>query len=223
MSATSRALRGTSRDSDAVAARTGAPVTTAPRRSALHDLVATDGRAPGTIARLALGIVMFPHAAQKVFGWFGGYGLEGTYGFFTTKLGLPGVLAATAIACEFIGSLLLIAGAFTRLGAAMIMAVMIGAVITSHLDVGFFMNWNGTQAGEGFEFHLLAIGLCLVTIVIGGGALSVDRWMMKSMRREVRPETGSLGEMGAGMEPGTGEASTVAAGAHPLVTPVTRD
>jgi putative oxidoreductase len=158
----------------------------------LYDLVATDGRASGTVARLALGLVIFPHAAQKVFGWFGGYGLSATYGFFTTKMGLPSVIAASVIFLEAVGSILLIVGAFSRVAAAGILAVMIGAVITTHADHGFFMNWNGTQLGEGFEFHLLAIGLSIVTIIVGGGALSVDRLLTKRLRPEVDPIAGKF-------------------------------
>jgi putative oxidoreductase len=148
---------------------------TIPRESALHALVATDGRAPGAIARLALGLVMFPHGAQKMLGWFGGYGLAGTYGFLTAKAGLPGVVAGAVIFVEFVSAVLLIAGLFTRLAAFGIMAIMIGAILTTHLPNGFFMNWTGQQAGEGFEYHLLAIGLALVAIILGGGGISIDR------------------------------------------------
>lgn len=189
MSATSRGLRGTGVDVDTDeligSSRPGAAVPYS-SRSALYDLAATEGRALGTIARLTLGLVMFPHAAQKVFGWFGGYGLEATYDAFTTKLGLPAVLAATVIIVELCSSLMLIAGAFTRLAAAGIMAIMIGAVVTSHVGNGFFMNWNGTQAGEGFEYHLLAIALAIIIVIVGGGALSVDRLIMKWLRPRPR-------------------------------------
>ncbi len=140
-------------------------------KTALH----TDDSISSLILRLTLGIVMFPHGAQKVFGWFGGHGLEGTLGFFTQKMGLPTVVALAVIAIEFFGSLGLIAGFLTRLSAAGIAAVMAGAVMTVHLGHGFFMNWSGQQAGEGFEYHILAIGIALALMLTGGGKFSLDR------------------------------------------------
>jgi putative oxidoreductase len=193
MSATSRGFRGTSGDTDDVVATARAHATS-PRRPALYRLVATDGRAAGTIARVTLGLVMFPHAAQKVFGWFGGYGFEGTYASFTTKLGLPGPIAGLAILTELVASVLLIIGAFTRLAAVGIIAMMLGAIALVHAPNGFFMNWNGDKAGEGFELHLLAIGLGLVALLLGGGKASVDRRLMKMRSAEggsvLEPVTG---------------------------------
>ena len=183
MSATSsRTFRGIEGTDELVGTTRRRP--TVPRESALYALVATDGRAPGTIARLALGLVMFPHGAQKMLGWFGGPGLSGTVGVLTSKGGLPVVVAGALIFTEFVSSLLLITGTFTRVAAFGIMSIMIGAILTTHLPNGFFMNWTGTQAGEGFEYHLLAIGLALVTIVLGGGALSIDRSLTR--RRPTR-------------------------------------
>jgi len=187
MSATSRTIRGTSDTDDVVGTARGDA--TVPRDSVFQKLVVTDGRLPGTIARLVLGIVMFPHGAQKMFGWFGGYGLVGTYEFLTTKVGLPGVMAAGAIIVELVAAVLLIFGALSRLAAVGIGAVMIGAMVTTHLRHGLFMNWDGSRSGEGFEYHLLAIGLALVVLVAGGGAASIDRAFMK--RRPA--EGGSLG------------------------------
>jgi putative oxidoreductase len=158
--------------------------------SALYDVVAT-GRALGTVARLTLGLVMLPHALQKAFGWFGGYGLAGTYHYFTTNVGLPGVIAGIAITLEIVGALLLVTGAFTRFGAAAILGVMVGAVVTTHLSHGFFMNWAGVATGgEGFEYHILAIGLAIVTIISGGGGLSIDRLLTKRLRPGVDPVAG---------------------------------
>jgi putative oxidoreductase len=176
-----------SESTDSARARGGAPGYSP--ASALYDVVAT-GRALGTIARLTLGVVMLPHALQKAFGLFGGYGLAGTYGYFTTDVGLPGVIAGIAIALEIVGAVLLVAGAFTRFGAAAILGVMVGAVVTTHLSHGFFMNWAGTAAGEGFEYHLLAMGLAVVTIITGGGGLSVDRLLTKRLRPDVDPVAG---------------------------------
>ena len=134
------------------------------------------------VIRIALGFVFFPHGAQKVLGWFGGHGLEGTLGFFTQKMGLPMPLALLVIAGEFFGSIALISGAFTRIGAAGIFFIMAGAVFTVHLGNGFFMNWTGKQAGEGFEYHLLAMGMAVSLVISGGGKYSLDQWFLKFLK-----------------------------------------
>jgi putative oxidoreductase len=126
------------------------------------------------ILRLTLGIVFFPHGAQKLLGWFGGAGLSGTLDHFTQQMGLPLAVAALVIAAEFLGSLGLIVGFLTRIAALGIASVMAGAIFLVHLPFGFFMNWFGNKAGEGFEFHLLAIGIALALMIRGGGAASLD-------------------------------------------------
>ena len=128
-----------------------------------------------TLARLVLGLVIFPHGAQKVLGWFGGYGWDGTMGYLTGTIGLPTAIAALVILIEFLGPIALVLGLCTRLAALGIIAVMVGAVRTVHQANGFFMNWTGKQAGEGFEYHLLAIGIGIALLLLGAGALSVDR------------------------------------------------
>jgi putative oxidoreductase len=152
---------------------------TAPTGSLLHRIVRTEGRLAPTVARLGLGLVMLPHALQKAFGWFGGYGFESTYQAFTTKMQIPGPLAFLAIVTEIVCSVALIFGALTRAAAAGIIGVMLGAIVFAHLPNGFFMNWSGQQAGEGFEYHLLAIALGLVALIAGGGRASVDRLLMR--------------------------------------------
>ncbi|MBV9489101.1 MAG: DoxX family protein [Verrucomicrobia bacterium] len=142
---------------------------------ALLTLLRTNDRIEPPLLRLFLGVVFFPHGAQKVFGWFGGYGLAGTLGFFTQQMHIPALFALLAIAAEFAGSLGLIVGLLTRVAALGILANMLVAVATVHSKVGFFMNWSGKQPGEGFEFHLLAIGMALALIIAGGGKLSADR------------------------------------------------
>jgi putative oxidoreductase len=128
-----------------------------------------------TIARLALGVVMFPHGAQKVLGWFGGYGFSGTMNFFTTQMHIPALFAFLAIAAEFAGALGLITGFLSRIAAFGIAANMLVAVVMVHFGNGFFMNWFGNQKGEGYEYHLLALGLALIVMIAGGGAASIDR------------------------------------------------
>lgn len=135
----------------------------------------TDNNLSPLIARLMLGIVLFPHGAQKLLGWFGGFGLSGTMDFFTHKVGLPSIVGFAVIAIEFFGSLLLLAGLATRLLAVMMTGLFLGIVVTTHLQNGFFMNWYSTQPGEGFEYFLLAIGLSLSLAFSGAGAFSLDR------------------------------------------------
>ena len=134
------------------------------------------------VLRLALGIVMFPHGAQKLLGWFGGYGFEGTMGYFTGTLGVPAAVALLVILAESLGALALIFGVAGRFMALGIAAVMSGAIFMAHAPNGFFMNWTGTQAGEGFEYHLLAIALAAVVALRGSGAYSIDRLALRFAR-----------------------------------------
>ena len=131
------------------------------------------------VLRLALGIVFFPHGMQKLFGWFGGYGFEGTMGFFTAKIGIPAVFAFLAIMAEGLGSLGLIAGLGTRVAAFGISVNMAVAVLMLHLQNGFFMNWFGNQKGEGYEYHLLVIGIGIALMITGGGKWSLDGMIAK--------------------------------------------
>lgn len=130
-----------------------------------------------TLLRVTLGLVMFPHGAQKVLGWFGGYGFPGTMQYFTQQAHIPALFAVLAIMAEFVGSILLITGLATRLAAFGVLVNMVVAVLLVHDHVGFFMNWYGQYAAgqEGFEYHLLASALAIAIIVRGGGTASVDR------------------------------------------------
>ena len=127
------------------------------------------------ILRLAVGIVIFPHGAQKLFGWFGGNGFAATMGFFTNKMNIPAFFAFLAIIAESLGSMGLITGFLTRVAAFGVLCNMIVAVWMVHWPHGFFMNWFGKQKGEGFEYHILVIGICLALLISGGGKWSVDR------------------------------------------------
>ncbi|HSN26707.1 MAG TPA: DoxX family protein [Kofleriaceae bacterium] len=131
--------------------------------------------------RIVLGGVMFPHGAQKLLGWFGGGGWDRTMQTMTQQMHMPAALAALVIAIEVFGSLALIAGLFTRVSAAGIAAVMIGAVaLVNHRF--FFVDWGDQQGGEGYEYHLLALALALPLIVRGGGAFSLDRVLSRRLR-----------------------------------------
>ena len=133
----------------------------------------------GLVLRLMLGIVFFAHGSQKVLGWFGGYGFFNTMNAFTQKMHIPFILALLAIAAEFLGSIALLAGFFTRIAAFSIATVMVVAIWLSHWQNGFFMNWFGVQKGEGFEYHLLVIAIAAALMIKGGGSFSIDKKISK--------------------------------------------
>ncbi|HEY5177251.1 MAG TPA: DoxX family protein [Terriglobales bacterium] len=137
-------------------------------------LVSTSNDFTLTIVRLVLGVTFFMHGAQKMLGWFGGYGFHGTMGLFT-QMGTPAPLAFLAICAEFFGGLGLLVGLLGRIAALGIIVNMLVAIVTVHHVNGFFMNWTGQQKGEGFEYHLLAIALAIVVLIKGSGAISIDR------------------------------------------------
>lgn len=128
----------------------------------------------GLILRVALGGIMFPHGAQKLFGWFGGHGFSATMDFFTGSMKLPWIIALFIVLIELVGALGLIIGFAGRVWALGLMVIMTGAICTTNIKNGFFMNWFGNQSGEGYEFHLLVISICLAIICIGSGKYSVD-------------------------------------------------
>jgi putative oxidoreductase len=135
-------------------------------------LLQTDSGVVGFILRVTLAVVMFPHGAQKVLGWFGDHGFGGTMKYFTDS-GIPAVFALLAIAAEFLGPLGLAVGLLTRVAAFGIACLMLVAIFTVWPN-GFFMNWDGNQKGEGFEYHLLVLGVAITLIIVGAGAWSLD-------------------------------------------------
>lgn len=144
-------------------------------RSLRERITETDARLAFTIARVGLGVVMFPHGAQKVLGWYGGAGFGSAYTFFVSNLHIPAPLAVFTILAELLASVALVLGVLTRVAAFVVLATMVAAIALVHAPNGFFMNWYGAKQGEGFEYHLLAATLALVCLVSGGGRLSVDR------------------------------------------------
>ena len=141
----------------------------------VRKLFATDDNTGTAILRVVLGVVFFAHGAQKLLGWFGGYGFSGTMGFFTNAMHIPAPFAFLAIAAEFFGGLGLILGFLTRISAFGIAANMVVAIGLVHSGFGFFMNWSGTQKGEGFEYHLLVLAMTAFLMIRGAGAFSIDR------------------------------------------------
>lgn len=148
----------------------------------LRRLLATRNDTAMLILRLALAAVIFPHGAQKMLGWFGGHGFQATLSGLSQTF--PVVLAVLAILAEFLGSLGLFFGFLTRIAAFGVGVNMLVAIMTVHWHNGFFMNWTGQQAGEGFEFHILAIGLALTLITSGGGRWSMDYEIVHQMDRQ---------------------------------------
>ena len=155
-------------------------------------LIATDNDIATTILRLVLGVIFFAHGAQKMLGWFGGYGFTGTMGFFTGMLHIPPLFAFLAIAAEFFGGFGLIFGLLTRVAAFGPFCNMIVAVAMIHHNFGFFMNWTGAEKGEGYEYHLLLLAASAFLMIRGAGAASVDRLLSSSasnrITAEARPE-----------------------------------
>ncbi len=147
----------------------------------LIQFLRTDNSPAQFFIRLALGVVMFPHGAQKIMGWFGGPGFAKTLQAFA-GMGFPMWSVIILMVVESIGSLLMIAGFLTRLWAIGIGASITICMFVNHVQNGFFMNWLGQQKGEGFEYHILVIGICLALLIKGGGMLSVDRGMAPSGR-----------------------------------------
>ncbi len=148
----------------------------------LYRLISTPDDFTFTLLRLVAGVVFFAHGSGKMLGWFGGSGFHGTMQFFTQEMGIPSVLAFLVICSEFFGSIGLIVGCLARIASTGIIGIMIGAVLLSEGRNGFFMNWYGDKKGEGYEYHLLAIALCLAVLIKGAGAYSIDHAL--SRRRE---------------------------------------
>jgi len=140
----------------------------------LRGLFYTDSGMAGLVLRVTLAVVLFPHGAQKALGWFGGQGFASTLAFFTRSV-IPPVLALLVIVTEFLGPLGLALGLLTRVVALSLLCEMLVAIVRVRWPHGFFMNWTGTQQGEGFEYHLLVIGMALTLLMVGAGAWSIDR------------------------------------------------
>ena len=141
----------------------------------LRKLISTDNDSATAVLRFVLGVIFFAHGAQKMLGWFGGYGFSGTMGFFTDVMHIPALFAFLAITAEFFGGLGLMLGFLTRIAALGIFSNMVVAIAMVHHRFGFFMNWTGAQKGEGVEYHLLVLAITAFLMIRGAGAVSIDR------------------------------------------------
>ncbi|MFZ5774907.1 MAG: DoxX family protein [Thermodesulfobacteriota bacterium] len=148
----------------------------------LKAMLGTDKNPGQFLIRLALGVVMLPHGAQKVLGWFGGPGYATTLAQFVA-LGFPRWAVLLLMLTELGGGFFLLIGLLTRLWALAIGGAMVLCLWLNHVQHGFFMNWSGQQAGEGIEFHILLLAISLALALGGGGALSLDRRLAASRGR----------------------------------------
>jgi putative oxidoreductase len=147
----------------------------------IHDLSAVDWAL--LVARIIVGVIFMAHGAQKLFGAFGGPGLSAV----VQMMGPLGYLVSVG---EFFGGLGLIVGLLSRFSAASIILIMLGAIGMVHAKFGFFMNWFGNQAGEGFEYHLLAVGALLPIVIAGPGRFAVGRFLpLPKIASKQRPVT----------------------------------
>lgn len=138
--------------------------------SLVNRLIATDDGAGALALRIPVGLIFAAHGAQKLFGWFGGYGLEGTGGFFASVGLNPGyLLALLAGLAEFFGGLALVAGLLVRPAAAALAFAMLIAIFAVHWGQGFF------AASGGYEFALALFAASLSLLFSGAGRFSVDR------------------------------------------------
>jgi putative oxidoreductase len=131
-----------------------------------------------TLIRVVAGGVMLTHGAQKMLGWFGGLGFSRTMQVFSHGRGIPPVFVFLMICAEFFGALGMFLGCLSRIAAFSVFVDMVVAASLVNIHFGFFANWNGSQKGEGIEYHLLMIGMALAIMIRGGGAFSVDRLLV---------------------------------------------
>jgi len=147
-------------------------------KALLNKITATNIGFDTLAVRVAVGTIFAAHGAQKLFAWFGGYGLEGTAGWMDSIGLAPGLLMATlAGSAEFFGGLLLIIGLLVRPAAFVLAITMIVAIFTVHFENGLFMSANG------YEFGLALLAITVSLFVRGAGSLSADRFLQLKLSR----------------------------------------
>ncbi|AFP30443.1 MULTISPECIES: DoxX family protein [Marinobacter] len=145
-------------------------------KALISKLTATNTGLDTLPLRLGAGVIFTAHGAQKLFGWYGGYGLEGTAGWMAS-IGLePGMLmAAMAGSAEFFGGLLLVTGLLVRPAALILALTMLVAIVIVHLENGLFMSNNG------YEFGLALLAISVALVFRGAGSLSADRLLQRQL------------------------------------------
>ncbi len=142
-------------------------------------LLTTGNSASGFFLRISLGIVMLFHGLQQTLGLLGGIGLHAKLNYYHS-LGVPKFIGFCGIMVVSIGAILLIIGCWGRIMAFLTLAFLVTALFMGgHLHNGIFMNWESQRPGEGFEYHILGIGICIALIIYGSGWLSIDRWLTR--------------------------------------------
>jgi putative oxidoreductase len=142
-------------------------------------IIRTDDDKVLTLLRVALAIMVFPHGAQKLLGWFGGFGFSGTMGFLTQQMHIPAALALLVFAAEFFGALGVFFGFLGRIAAFGIAVDLTVVAVMAHLPNGFFLNYSGQQKGEGVEFLIVPVATAIALVIRGSGAWSIDRALMR--------------------------------------------
>jgi putative oxidoreductase len=138
-------------------------------------LLHTDPDYAWTFLRIIAGLIIFPYGMQKLFPWFGGWGIKKTLEQLTLKK-IPTFIAWLIIVGQSFGSIALVAGFLGRIAAGGLFIIFTGALIV-HLPDGWAMNWFGEKKGEGIEYFVMLLSLLLIVIVRGSGAMSIDLWL----------------------------------------------
>ncbi|NOY61634.1 MAG: DoxX family protein [Gammaproteobacteria bacterium] len=146
-------------------------------KSLITTLFQSQAQWGSTVLRIPLGIIFIAHGGQKLFGLFGGYGLEGT-GQWMDSIGLsPGYLMALlAGGAEFFGGVALLLGFLTRIAALLLASTMLVAIFAVHIGNGLFMS------DSGYEFGLSLLAGSLALLILGGGKLSMDQWITQRLQ-----------------------------------------
>ena len=142
----------------------------------IETLLQTNADYVPTFLRIIAGITIFPYGMQKLFGWFGGWGIKKTLKQLTLKK-IPTFIAWLVIVGQSFGSIGLLAGFLGTIAAGGLFIIFTGALIV-HLPDGWTMNWFGEKKGEGIEYHVMLLSLLLIVIVRGSGAMSIDLWLI---------------------------------------------
>jgi putative oxidoreductase len=141
----------------------------------IEKLIHTDPDYAWTFLRIIAGLIIFPYGMQKLFPWFGGWGIKKTLEQLTLKK-IPTSIAWLIIIGQSFGSIALVAGFLGRIAAGGLFIIFTGALIV-HLPDGWAMNWFGEKKGEGIEYFVMLLSLLLIVIVRGSGAMSIDLWL----------------------------------------------
>jgi putative oxidoreductase len=145
----------------------------------IEKLLHTDPDYAWTFLRIIAGLIIFPYGMQKLFGWFGGPGIDGTLEDLDSRR-IPRGIAWLIIIGQSFGSFAILSGFLSRVAAGGLFVIFIGALIVHSRD-GWMMNWYGRKSGEGIEYFIMLLSLLLLIILKGAGALSVDLWLMRKI------------------------------------------